>query len=98
MDETLLLNAIHVDPCIRVPSEKYIASLESNAGFLYTLFMIYQQSTNPTSKLAALLLAKNVINRQWHVVGTTSKSAPVSDAEKTQIKEFLLNRLFIDAE
>ncbi|OMJ89680.1 hypothetical protein SteCoe_8132 [Stentor coeruleus] len=96
--ENALLNVLSSDSLIRVPAEQSLKASEESPGFLLELFRIYNDNPNYTLKLCALILAKSVIIRQWHIVGRDGKITPVPDEEKIKIKDFLYEKVLINRE
>lgn len=91
--EQILLNTLNPDANVRRPAEELLRTQETQPGLLSSVFSLYVSSMDFTVKFASLLLAKNVIQRQWHVAATNRKPAPIPLEEKEQIKKLIVNRL-----
>jgi Importin-beta N-terminal domain len=91
-----LVNALHPDKFVRASAEEYLRGLEGTSGFVWGLFEIYLKNCNENLRLVCLILARSAIARQWYVPDTANNPSPVSDSEKNQIKEFLMNKLFFN--
>ncbi|CAG9327168.1 unnamed protein product [Blepharisma stoltei] len=98
MDEQILIFALSSDNPKRIQAENYITSLAESPGFLSQLFSIYENSSDSKIKLSALLIAKNLLIKQWNTLPRPSKPSPITDEEKEQIKIFLLNKYFNNIE
>lgn len=94
MVEEALVAISSPDPNIRKPAEQYLATLEDTAGFVPSLYTLYANSQDPMIKLKAVMLAKNVIVRQWPVRSNASRVAGISVEDKNRIKEMLVHLLF----
>lgn len=82
------------DPNVRKPAEQYLASLENTVGFVPNLYTLYASTQDPMVKLKVVMLAKNVIVRQWPVRSNASRIAGVSNDDKLKVKEMLVHLLF----
>jgi len=98
MDENTLLSTLNPNPQIRDPAQNYLSAHETKPGFAISLLELYQTTQNSTAKLSALLYLKNVLMRQFHVVGSKSKPTPIPEPEKQRIKEILVDKLFFNPE
>jgi hypothetical protein len=84
----LLCAAANGDARVRVPAHQHLQELESRPGFISVLLEAYADSSaEPHGRLLAILMSKNVVNRQWQQRGASQGILP---EEKARTKETLL--------
>lgn len=84
----LLCAAADGDARVRVPAHQHLQELESRPGFISVLLEAYADSSaEPQGRLLAILMSKNVVDRQWQQRGASRGILP---EEKSRTKEALI--------
>eukprot|EP00927_Polykrikos_kofoidii_P036157 TRINITY_DN30555_c0_g1_i1.p1 TRINITY_DN30555_c0_g1~~TRINITY_DN30555_c0_g1_i1.p1 ORF type:complete len:1056 (-),score=166.69 TRINITY_DN30555_c0_g1_i1:141-3308(-) len=88
----VLCAAASGDAGLRVPAHKQLQELESRPGFLNALLEVYADaSADSQGRRLAVMLCKNVVDRQWQA----RSGKGISDEEKVRVKEVILKLLVL---
>ena len=94
--QDLLVQSISSDNTLRKQSEQYIATIESQSGFLITLLQLINRlstSTLPSDyaiRQSGAVLFKNVIKKRW-VPDEDSQDSPIVYTDRDMIKTHLID-------
>lgn len=92
MVEAALTACLSTDSGLRDSAQSYLTGLEQTAGFMPCLMDLIESCTNTVTRLQAVMLLKNMIERNWQVPMSKAKSLPCEDKEA--VMQYLIRKVY----